>query len=93
MNLNPELIAVLANTIDIFFRALTFLIIIRILMSWVAPHSRGGIASFVVSTTQPILELFRKLPLRIGMMDFAPLVALITLNFVREFLLKLVLGV
>lgn len=93
MKLNSEIIAILANTIDIFFRALSFLIVVRILLSWLAPHSRGGIANFVFSVTEPILALFRRLPLRIGMIDFSPIVALIVINFARGFLLKLLFGI
>ncbi|MFH1375297.1 MAG: YggT family protein [Patescibacteria group bacterium] len=92
MNLNSQLVAILANTVDIFFRMLSLLIIVRILMSWVAPQSRGKTAYFILSTTEPILAWFRKLPLRIGMMDLSPLAALLALSFVRSFLLKLILG-
>lgn len=92
MNLSPEIIAILINTVDIFFRALTFLIILRILMSWLAPHAQGSIVNFIVSTTTPILDVFRRLPLRIGMIDFSPIVALLVLDFAREFLLKVIIG-
>jgi YggT family protein len=88
-----QIISIAANTIDIFFRLLSFLIIARIFLSWVAPHSHGRIAEFIISTTQPVLRLFAKLPLRIGMMDFTPLVALILLDLLRGFLLQLLFGI
>ena len=61
-------------------------------MSWVAPQSRGRAAYFILSTTEPILAWFRKLPLRIGMIDLSPLVALLVLSLVRSFLIKLIVG-
>jgi len=93
VGLDSEIISILANTIDIFFRALSFLIVVRILLSWLAPHSRGGIANFVFSVTEPILVFFRKLPLRIGMIDLSPIVALIAIDFARGLLLKLLFGI
>jgi len=88
--IKSEIIVVLAKTVDIFFRSLSFLLIVRILMSWLTRSPQGSIFNFIVSTTQPILDIFRKLPLRFGMMDLTPLVALLTIGFVREFLLKLI---
>ena len=93
MNLPVEVIAILANTIDLFFSALTFLIVLRILLSWLAPHSRGQIVYFIVTTTQPILGFFQKFRLRIGMIDFSPIVALLVLDFVRMILLKLIYSI
>jgi len=92
VNFNSEVVAILANTVDIFLRALSFLIVLRILLSWLAPRSHGGIANFVFSTTEPILAIFRKLPLRFAMIDFSALLALISIDFLRGFLLKIILG-
>jgi YggT family protein len=92
VNFNSEIVAILANTVDIFLRALSFLIILRILLSWLGPRSHGGIVSFVISTTEPILAIFRKLPLRLGMIDLSALVALISIDLLRGFLLKIILG-
>lgn len=78
-----ELISIAANTINIFLNLLKFLIIVRIFMSWLAPRSQGKIAYFVFSTTEPILSVFRKLPLRIGMIDLSPLIAFLVLDFVQ----------
>jgi len=88
-----QLINIAANTIDIFFRLLSFLIFARILLSWVAPHSHGRIAEFIISTTQPVLGLFQKLPLRIGMFDFSALAALIAMDVIRSLLLRILFGV
>lgn len=92
MHFNSQVIAILVNTIDLFFRALSFLIIVRILLSWLAPQSRGQLALFIFSATEPILGFFRKLPLRIGVIDLSPIVAIITIDLVRVFLLRLIFG-
>ena len=87
-----QTLAILANTIDLFFRSLSFLIILRILLSWLAPTARGQVVHFIFATTEPILVFFRKLPLRIGMFDLSPIVALIALDFVRQILLRILVG-
>ncbi len=87
-----NLINILANTIDLFFRLLSFLIIAKILMSWVAPHAGGQIAQLIHSTTEPVLAPFRRLGLRIGMIDLSPIAALIALDFGRYIVLSLLFG-
>lgn len=91
--MSADLIAVVANTINLFFNALQFLIIARILLNWLAPHARGRITEFIVSTTEPVLGFFRRLPLRIGLVDLSPIVALIAIDFARTVLLKILSGI
>lgn len=90
--MNPELAAILTKTVDYFFGALSMLIIVRILMSWLAPHARGRLAYFVFSVTEPILGFFRRLPLRIGMIDLSPIAAILAIDFAQEIALRLLAG-
>lgn len=87
--MNP-LLALVINTLDIFLGLLTWLIIIRIFMSWLAPHAGGRLAYFIHSATQPVLGFFARFHLRWGMLDFTPLVALLALDFLRQLLYHLV---
>ena len=87
--MNSQILGILVNTIDIFANALSFLIVIRILMSWLAPGSRGQIVEFIISVTEPILGFFRKMNLRIGLLDLSPLVALLAIDFARAILLRI----
>ena len=79
----------LIYTTNIFFNLLTVFIVIRILMSWVAPHSQGKFAYFIYSITEPVLNIFKRLPLRIGMLDFSALVALFAIGFVQSLIIQL----
>jgi len=90
VEIDPKIIFVLAKTVDIFFTALSFLILIRILISWLSPHSRGQIFEFVTSTTDPILNIFRRMNLRIGMIDLSPIVTLLAIDFARMILLRII---
>lgn len=61
---------------DIFLNLLIFLIIIRVILSWLRRGFSGPIANFVYSATEPVFNLARKLPHRFGMIDFSPIIAL-----------------
>jgi YggT family protein len=80
---------IIIRSIEIFFKALKFLIVLRVLLSWFAPHLRGKFVEFIFATSEPILAIFQRLPLRIGMVDLSPIVALIVLDLVQSFLLKI----
>ena len=49
--------------IDLAIRALRILIIIRIVLSWVAPYSRNEFTELVYHITEPVLRPFRMLHL------------------------------
>jgi YggT family protein len=87
-----NLLNILENTVDLFFGLLSFLLIARVLMSWVTPLSHGGLAQFIRSATDPILLPLRRLPLRIGLLDLTPIVALLLLDFIRVLLLMALFG-
>ncbi len=49
---------------------------IRIILTWFPPINYGPIGRFFSSLCDPYLNLFSKLPLRIGMIDFTAMVAI-----------------
>lgn len=49
---------------------------IRIILTWFPPINYSPIGKFFSSLCDPYLNLFSKLPLRIGMMDFTAMVAI-----------------
>lgn len=75
---------------NVFFNLLTVLIVVRIIMSWFAPRAQGKFAYFVYSATEPVLGLFRRLPLRAGMFDLSAIFALLTISIVQDLILNLI---
>jgi len=75
-----------------FLRALSWLIVIRILLSWFAPRSHHPIVVFIIQTTDQILVPIRnRLPRgqgMMGMIDWSPLVALILIDVLRYVLVR-----
>jgi YggT family protein len=78
--------------IDLAIRALRMLILIRIVISWVAPHSRNEFTHLVYEVTEPILRPFRMLiPMGSMRMDLSPILAYFVLNLIRSLAFNLLL--
>jgi YggT family protein len=59
------------------------LIFIRILLSWVNPYQFGRPLELLSRVTDPYLNWFQRFPLRMGIMDFSPILALGILSVVN----------
>jgi YggT family protein len=77
-----------------FFRILSWLIIARVLVSWLAPRSQHPVVVFIVQTSEAVIAPVRSvLPKGSGsmaMIDWSPLVALILLDLIRYGLIRFV---
>ncbi|MDI3546387.1 MAG: YggT family protein [Halanaerobiales bacterium] len=76
------------------FTLLNWLIIIRVIISWVRPNvydpNLRKILRFIYNVTEPILGPIRRLLPQGNLgIDFSPLVALIILSILRSFILNL----
>ena len=73
------MIAIIINVLQF----LIFAIFARIIVSWIAPQQPGGsnnpIVNMIYQITDPILAPFRKIIPRVGMFDFTPMFAMLTL--------------
>lgn len=75
-----------------FFEVINFLIFARVVISWVARGRRNQIIDLIYQLTEPILSPFRKLQQMTGiggMLDFSPIMALLTMNLILNFLIGL----
>jgi YggT family protein len=61
-----------------------FLILIRVIMSWVSPGGYNPVMAVIGQISEPIVGKFRKLLPPMGGFDFAPMLALILLFFVNN---------
>jgi len=80
-----ELLRSLALLISLVVNVIYFLLVIRIVLSWVGADPYNEIVSIIYRVTDPILAPLRRLPLRVGMIDFSPVVAFILLSVIRSF--------
>ena len=75
---------VLINFINLFVLVYNFLLLGRVLMSWVNPMPSGGIGRLLFDLTEPILAPIRKILPRTQMIDFSPLVAFLLLQLLAD---------
>ena len=85
----------LTNAVNVFFRLLYILIIIRVFMSWVPNLRYTIIGNIIVTLTDPILgpvkRMMDKSPLGGGMMlDFSPVIALFILDIIQMIILGII---
>lgn len=75
INFAIQFVVILGNLI-------TYAIIIRILLSWInmGGGPRGRFSQIIHEATEPVINLAKRLPHRIGMMDFSALIALLAID-------------
>ncbi len=90
-----NLFAALATLLNVILTVLYWLILIRVLISWVNPDPYNPIVQFLYKTTEPILYPIRRvLPFKIGIgIDISPIIAFLILIFLRSFLVKTLLDI
>ena len=72
--------ALFLNVIRFVLLGLELMILARVAVSFVNPAGRGPVASFIVSTTEPILAPIRRVLPRTGMVDFSPFVVVLVIG-------------
>ena len=70
---------------------LYWLLFARIIVSWLPVDPFSSPVQFLIQVTDPILEPLKRLPLRIGMMDFSPLLAFFVLYITNRVLVTILL--
>jgi len=86
-----NLVGVIAEATDLFFKIYTLLIIVRILISWVSPDPFNPFVVFLQRVTEPVLAPFRRLIPLVGPFDVSPIVAIFVLQLLQRFLVQTLL--
>ena len=72
------------NLVEVFALVLSVLILGRVLVSWVDNTGRTQLSVFLFRATEPVLAPIRNMLPRMGMLDLAPMIALIFLSLVLQ---------
>ncbi|MBI4966419.1 MAG: YggT family protein [Desulfomonile tiedjei] len=84
-----NLIDAVAGVIDIVLTIYMWIIIIAALISWVNPDPYNPIVRFLYSVTEPVFGIVRRhLPLPAMGIDFSPIIVLLVIVFLQQFLVK-----
>jgi len=87
-------ITAIAKVLSVVLNLYMWLIIIRALASWFSPDPYNQIYQFLIRITEPVLGYIRRfLPMRAGMMDLSPVVALLVIMFLQTFLIQSLYGI
>lgn len=79
----------LVYVINMLFEAMFWLIMIRVILSWVRPDPYSPIVQFIYRATEPILAPFRNLIPMQGI-DLSPIFAIIVLQVVEKLIITLI---
>lgn len=88
----------LAQAVQFIFYIINLLVLARILMSWLPMAGiqidyYNPIVQFLVQSTDIFLEPFRRLIPPMGGLDFSPIIAILAINFVGDFIVQLLFAV
>ena len=76
-----------ANLVNLVIVAYIWIIIARAIVSWVSPDPYNPIVRFLHRVTEPVLRPVReRLPVTQMGLDFAPMIVIFVLYFLKEFL-------
>jgi YggT family protein len=78
----------LVTLINYLFTALTLIVIARALLSWFDPGMRSSVGKILVDITEPLLGPIRRMLPSAGGIDFSPIVLILILQFVQQFILR-----
>jgi len=77
----------LADVLNMALSLYMWIIIIRALLSWVNPDPYNPIVRFLYGITEPVLSRIRRVLPPFGGIDLSPLVAILAIVFLKEFLI------
>ena len=79
----------LAKVIDTVLWLYMWIIIIRAVLSWVSPDPYNPIVRFIHSITEPVLyQLRRRLPVSFGGIDLSPVIVILIIIFLQNFVVQ-----
>jgi len=79
----------IAKVMDVVLVMFMWIVIARAILSWVSPDPYNPIVRFIHKITEPVLHQIRKrLPLNFGGIDFSPILVLLAIIFLRQFVVQ-----
>ena len=85
-------ISALAQVLGIILNIYMWIIVVRAIASWFAMDPYNPIYQFLIRITEPVLGRIRRvLPISAGMVDLSPIVAILAIFFLQNFLVKTII--
>ena len=78
-----------AKILNVALTLYMFIVIARAVISWVNPDPYNAIVRFLYATTEPVLySIRRRLPISFGGFDFSPIIVILAIYFIQQFLVN-----
>lgn len=81
-----------AALVQLFFQMYSFVVLARVLMSWVNVDPYSPLARTIFDLTEPVLAPVRNLMPTAGGLDFSPIIVLVLLRVVESMLVMMLVG-
>lgn len=91
MTLLGNLIIAFAQVVHLLLNAYMWVVIIRAIVSWVNPDPFNPIVRFLYAVTEPVLGHIRRFLPPLGGIDLSPLVVLVAVVFLDQFLVSTIM--
>ena len=79
----------IAKVLDIALTIFMWIVIARAILSWVSPDPYNPIVRFIHNVTEPVLyQIRRRIPLSFGGIDFSPIIILLAVIFLQQFVVR-----
>ncbi|MEK7273690.1 MAG: YggT family protein [Candidatus Desantisbacteria bacterium] len=86
-----ELLNSLAMLMGMIFKLIYFVLVVRMMLSWVNPDPYNQMVRIIYRITEPILAPFRRIIPPMGMIDISPIVVFLLLSFIEKFVVGVLL--
>ena len=81
-----SLFLALANLLDLVITIYTWLVIIRVILSWLSVDSYNPFVQFIIRVTEPALSKIRGIVPNLGGLDISPMVLILGLYLAKSIL-------
>ena len=79
----------IVTVVDIILNVYMWIIVARAIISWVSPNPYNPIVNFLYQATEPVLRYARRIiPPIGGTLDLSPIIVLVAIVFLRQFLVQ-----
>lgn len=83
----------LAVVVDYALTIYLWVVIARVVLSWVSQDPYNQIVRFINNVTEPVLSRIRRaLPLNLGGIDISPIIVMMAVIFLQKFLVGSLVG-
>lgn len=86
-----NLVIFIASALSQLLTVYFWIVIIAALLTWIEPNPYNPIVRFLTSVTEPVFDWVREhLPVFFGGIDFSPLVVILVIAFLQQYLIPTV---